>query len=111
MEEFGGRDFGLIELCQRCETVELWIETKPNDQLVFIWLLDYLRSHAKDAITTNLILCHVDATLSDADPKHLANGGFLPSESRTIISKSQVSRGKPTGRQRHSHGSACWKGI
>jgi hypothetical protein len=76
MEEFGGRDFGLIELCQRCETVELWIETKPNDQLVFIWLLDYLRSHAKDAITTNLILCHVDATLSDADPKHLAKWRF-----------------------------------
>jgi hypothetical protein len=76
MEEFGGRDFGLIELCQRCETVELWMETKPNDQLVLIWLLDYLRSHAKAAITANLVLCHVDATLGDADPKQLAKWRF-----------------------------------
>jgi hypothetical protein len=76
MKEFGGRDFGLIELCRRCETVELWFETEPNAQLVLIWLLDYLHSHPKTAILANLFLCHIDATLGDADPKHLAKWKF-----------------------------------
>jgi len=76
MKEFGGRDFGLIELCQRCETVELWIEAEPNAQLVLIWLLDYLHSHAKAAITTKLILCHVDAPLGDANPQQFAKWRF-----------------------------------
>lgn len=74
MQKFGGRDFGLIELCQRCETVELWFETEPNSQLVLIWLLDYLRSHAKTS--TNLVLRHVDATLGDAEPKQIAKWKF-----------------------------------
>src|ERR1700730_17075971 len=47
IKELGWKDLGLIELCQRCETVELWMETEPNSQLVLIWLLDYLHSHAK----------------------------------------------------------------
>ena len=50
MKEFGGRDFGLIEFFQRCEAVELWMETEPNAQLVLIWLLDYLHSHADAAM-------------------------------------------------------------
>ncbi len=75
MNKFGGTDFGLIEFCQRCETVELWIETEPNAQLVLIWLLDYLHSHAKP--TTNLVLRQVDATLGDADPKQLAKWRFV----------------------------------
>lgn len=29
IKEIGGRDLGLIELCQRCDTVELWMETEP----------------------------------------------------------------------------------
>ena len=56
MEEFGGRDFGLIEFFQRCETVELWMETAPNAQLVLIWLLDYLHSHADAAIIANVLV-------------------------------------------------------
>jgi hypothetical protein len=74
MKKFGGRDFGLIELCQCCETVELWIETEPSAQLVLIWLLDYLHSYPK--AVTNLVLRHVDATLSDAEPKQLAKWKF-----------------------------------
>jgi hypothetical protein len=30
IKEIGGRDIGLIELCQRCETIELWMETEPS---------------------------------------------------------------------------------
>jgi hypothetical protein len=29
-QQFGFKDLGLIETCERCETVELWMETEPN---------------------------------------------------------------------------------
>jgi hypothetical protein len=76
MKKFGGRDFGLIEFFQRCETVELWMETAPNAQLVLIWLLDYLHSHADAAIIAKLILCHVDVNLGEAVPEQLAKWIF-----------------------------------
>ncbi len=72
--KIGADDLGLIELCQRCETVELWMETKPNDQLVLIWLLDYLHAHPK--AVTNLILRYVDASLGEAAPEQLAKWKF-----------------------------------
>ena len=72
----GGRDLGLIELCQRCETVGLWMETEPNAQLVLIWLLDYLHSHADAATIEKLVLCHVDASLGGALPAELARWKF-----------------------------------
>jgi hypothetical protein len=75
-KKIGGRDLGLLELCERCEAVELLMETEPNAQLVLIWLLDYLRSHANPAITAKLILCHVDVSLGDAVPKQLAKWRF-----------------------------------
>jgi hypothetical protein len=71
----GDNNPGLLEVCARCETVELWIESEPNAQLVLIWLLDYFRSHANAA--TNLVLFHVDASLGDADPKQLAKWQFV----------------------------------
>jgi hypothetical protein len=76
VEKFGVRDLGLIELCQRCEKVELWFEPDPNSQLVLIWLLDYLRAHVTAVIPTNLFLCHVDARLGDIIPQELAKLKF-----------------------------------
>jgi hypothetical protein len=75
-EKIGGRDLGLLELCERCEAVELWFETKPNDQLVLIWLLDYLHSHADAATIAKLIFCHLDVSLGGATPKELARWRF-----------------------------------
>jgi len=72
----GAKDLGLIELCQHSETVELWMETEPNAQLVLIWLLDYLQCCADASITKKLILYHVDATLGGATPKELARWKF-----------------------------------
>jgi hypothetical protein len=69
------KDLGLIALCQGCETVELWMETEPNSQLVLIWLLDYLHSHAK-AAAINLVLRHVDASLGEASPEQIAKREF-----------------------------------
>ena len=36
IRKLGGHDLGLIELCQRYETVELWIDPEPNAQLILI---------------------------------------------------------------------------
>jgi hypothetical protein len=73
-EKFGIAGLGLLEVLARCQTVELWMETDPNSQLILIWLLDYLRANAKGA--TEIVLRHVDTTLVDADPKLLATWMF-----------------------------------
>ena len=73
LDQFGMNGLGLIEACARCETVELWMETEPNAQLVLIWLLDYLGPQAKNL---NIILRHVDASLGDTTPTRLAGLKF-----------------------------------
>jgi hypothetical protein len=75
-KKIGGRDLGLIELCERCERVEFWMGTEPNEQLVLIWLLDYLHSNADAETATNLILCHVDSSLRGDTPGDLARWKF-----------------------------------
>ena len=70
---FGFQDLGLIEACERCETVELWMETEPNAQLVLIWLLDYLGLQAR---TLGIVLRHVDASLGETEPARLAECKF-----------------------------------
>src|ERR1700753_2933368 len=39
----GGRRQSFRELIERCDSVELWIDNRPDHQLVLIWLLDHLR--------------------------------------------------------------------
>jgi len=73
LEQFGMNGLGLIEACAHCQTVELWMETEPNAQLVLIWLLDYLGPQAK---TLNIILRHVDACLVETGPVRLAGLKF-----------------------------------
>ncbi|SHL60293.1 hypothetical protein SAMN05444159_6338 [Bradyrhizobium lablabi] len=46
-EEIRRKGVGLIELCEQCETVELWIDPLPNAQLMLVQLLDHFRSHGK----------------------------------------------------------------
>jgi hypothetical protein len=70
----GFENLGLIEACERCETVELWMEMEPNAQLVLIWLLDYLGPRAK---TLGIILRYVDIALAETDPKDVAKRKFL----------------------------------
>ena len=57
----GVRSQGLLELVDSCDTVELWMDTRPNDQLVLVWLLDYLCGHVE--IATKVVLRHVDTPL------------------------------------------------
>ena len=73
LQKFGMNGLGLIEACERCETVELWMETDPNSQLVQIWLLDFLGAQKKSA---GIVLRHVDASLGDTEPARLAAATF-----------------------------------
>lgn len=73
-QKFGIEDIGLIEACERCETVELWMETEPNAQLILIWLLDYLGPWAK---SLGIILRHVDVSLGATEPARLAKSKFM----------------------------------
>ena len=60
---------GLVELCRRCEVVELWFDPSPNDQLQLVWLLDYLHFHPD--IVPRLRLRLVDFDLIRASPEEL----------------------------------------
>jgi hypothetical protein len=66
LDEKGGKDLGLIDFCERCETIELWIDPDPNAQLILIWLLDYLHHHRN--IASKLVLVQTD----DAIGNHLS---------------------------------------
>jgi hypothetical protein len=70
LEKIGGKDLGFVELCERCETIQLWIGPEPNDQLTLIWLLDYLRAHAKTA--SKLTLVQADVRIGEHSPEELA---------------------------------------
>src|SRR6266481_7664515 len=58
-----GRDIGLLEFCLQFETVELWFDPAPNNQLQLIWLLDYFRPHPH--VVSRLRLRLVDFDLTD----------------------------------------------
>ncbi|MBV9560736.1 MAG: hypothetical protein JOY90_09805 [Bradyrhizobium sp.] len=60
------RALGSIELCRRAETVELWFDLLPNDQLQLIWLLDHLHVHPE--IATRLKMRVIDFPL--IEPSH-----------------------------------------
>jgi hypothetical protein len=48
------RDLSLVEFCRPYETVELWFDPDPVDQLQLIWLLDGLRSDPETAAKLKL---------------------------------------------------------
>jgi hypothetical protein len=43
------RDLSLVEFCEAYDTIELWFDPHPNDQLQLIWLLDHFRPHPETA--------------------------------------------------------------
>ena len=63
------KDLGLVEFCQPYETVELWFDPRPNDQLQLVWLLDFFRSHPE--IVPRLKLRLLDYDLIQASPEEL----------------------------------------
>jgi hypothetical protein len=65
----------LVEFCHQYETVELWFDPGPNDQLQLIWLLDYFRSHPE--IVARLRLRCVDYNLITATAEELGRWKVL----------------------------------
>ncbi len=59
----------MVEFCRPYETVELWFDPRPNDQLQLVWLLDYFRSHPE--IVARLRLRLVDYDLIKASSEEL----------------------------------------
>jgi hypothetical protein len=57
-----GRDVALLEFCLQFETVELWFDPAPNNQLLLIWLLDYFRPHPQVVSRLRLRLVGFDLT-------------------------------------------------
>ena len=53
-------NFALAEFCQLYETVELWFDTRPQNQLELIWLLDYFHSHPEVVPRLKLRLLNLD---------------------------------------------------
>jgi hypothetical protein len=63
------KDLGLVEFCEPYESIELWFDLDPNDQMQLIWLLDYFRSYPE--IVAKLTLRLVDFELMLASEKSL----------------------------------------
>jgi hypothetical protein len=63
------KDLGLLEFCLHFETVELWFDPGPNDQLQLIWLLDYFRPYPE--VVARLRLRLVDFDLISIPPTGL----------------------------------------
>jgi hypothetical protein len=59
----------LVEFCQSFETVELWFDPDPNDQLQLVWLLDLFSSHPE--ITAKLKFRHVSFEMVRATSEEL----------------------------------------
>jgi hypothetical protein len=67
---FGTRDMGFLELCAKFDSIEIWVDPRPNDQLVLVWLLDLLRPYKE--ITTKLSLVHADDAIANYAPESVA---------------------------------------
>jgi len=67
--EVSDDDIGLLDLCERCESIELWVDPDPNAQLTLIWLLDSLR-HQK--IASKLTLRQANVVIGNHFPEELA---------------------------------------
>jgi len=57
------RNRSLVDFCGAYDTIELWFDPHPNDQLQLIWLLDHFRSHPETA--ARLVFRLVDFDLLD----------------------------------------------
>ncbi|MGX1324068.1 hypothetical protein AB7M17_007521 [Bradyrhizobium sp. USDA 377] len=70
LDGVGTRDIGFFELCEKFDSIELWVDPRPNDQLVLVWLLDLLRPYKE--ITTKLSLVHTDDIVANYAPQSVA---------------------------------------
>jgi hypothetical protein len=59
LEGINAVGLGLIEFCSRFETIELWMDPRPSDQVQLICLLHYLHTYPEIASRLSLVQAHV----------------------------------------------------
>jgi hypothetical protein len=70
LKDFGTRDIGFFELCEKFDSIEVWVDPQTNDQLVLVWLLNLLRPYKE--ITTKLSLVYTDDLVAKYRAESLA---------------------------------------
>ena len=68
--EFHSKGMGALDLCERCETVELWFDPAPNAQLMLVQLLDCLSS--RESIVSKLTLFQADVDIAEQAPETIS---------------------------------------
>jgi hypothetical protein len=68
--EFHSKRMGVLDLCERCETVELWFDPRPNAQLMLTQLLDCLSS--RKSIVPKLTLFQSAVDIAEQRPEALS---------------------------------------
>jgi hypothetical protein len=76
LEHIGAVGLGLIELCSRFDTIEMWMDPHANDQLQLVCLLHYFRAQAEIAARLSLVQAHVP--IGDQKPEELAKWKLPP---------------------------------
>jgi hypothetical protein len=68
--EFHSQGEGILDLCERCETVELWFDPAPNSQLMLVQFLDCVSS--RESIFSKLMLFQVDIDIAEQIPEMIS---------------------------------------
>jgi hypothetical protein len=70
LREFHSKEVGPLDLCERCEAVELWFDPTPNAQLMLVQLLDCLGS--RESIVSKLTLFQTDVDIAEQRPEKIS---------------------------------------
>jgi hypothetical protein len=105
LEQIEATGLGLVELCSRFDTIELWMDPRPNDQLQLICLLHYLRAHPE--IASKLSLVQARVPMGGQGRICWQNGSCRPSKYPRVISNWRAGHGAPLARRRRKTGSVC----
>ena len=68
--EFHPQGLDSLDLCERCEAVELWFDPEPNAQLMLVQLLDCLSS--RENIVSKLTLFQADVDIAEQRPETIS---------------------------------------
>jgi hypothetical protein len=70
LREFNPKEVGPLDLCERCDAVELWFDPEPNAQLMLVQLLDCLSS--RENVISKLTLFQADADIAKQRPETIS---------------------------------------
>ena len=68
-EAVASKGLGLIEFCEECDTVELWVDPVPNAQLIMVWLLSCFHGHQA---ASKLSLVQANVMIGNKEPQNVA---------------------------------------